>query len=332
MEELINIDLKDRKIIYELDRNARIQLNELSKKVRLSRQVVQYRIEKLEKNGVLSFCVGIFDSAVVGQNWFRVILQFQKITKEQKENFIKHISNHSNIIWAGEVGGNWDFVINFVTKDQFEFNRLLEQLLKQWGIFIQRYEILTYISLRDQSRNYLLSKEDPKYWYHEMHFNPKIKFDGIDKKIIEILSKNGKLSASRIGIQTNVNYKTIQNHIKELENKKVIIGYRYFINCTNIGYEAHMLFINIQIYKPELEKQLYEFLKHPNVTFVVKHLGRWRVGMEIEVRNRNEFQNFLIELRTRFGEIISEYETFPIFKDHVLNYFPLGALYTTNQQ
>jgi hypothetical protein len=52
----------------------------------------------------------------------------------------------------------------------------------------------------------------------------------------------------------------------------------------------------------------------------------WKIGMETEFQTSREFQDFLIELRTRFGDIISTYETFPIFYDHVINYFPDGAL------
>lgn len=43
------IDLKDRKIIRELDMNARMGIKELAKRVGLSRQVVQYRLERMKK-------------------------------------------------------------------------------------------------------------------------------------------------------------------------------------------------------------------------------------------------------------------------------------------
>ncbi len=326
MQDNIKIDLKDRKIIFELDQNARISLGELAKKIRLSHQTTQYRIERLKRRGILTVPLTVFDSAVVGKRWFRVVAQLQRITTQEKEEFIESMKRHPTVVWFGEVGGNWDFVINFVASDQFEFNAIFEAILGRWGAYIQRYEVLTYISVRDQSRRYLLNTEKRAYWDHIMKTNEMAKLDGLDKKIINLLALNGSRSVTEMGVRLKVNYKTIQNRMRELEKNNVILGYRYYINPAKIGYEGHMLFLGIQTYKPAVEKQLYEFLKHPNVTFVVKHLGRWRIGMEIEVKNRNEFQEFLIDLRTRFGEIISEYETFPIFRDHVINYFPVGAL------
>ncbi|HLD60473.1 MAG TPA: Lrp/AsnC family transcriptional regulator [Candidatus Bilamarchaeaceae archaeon] len=327
MEKTAKLDLKDRKILRELDMNARIPMNELAKKVGLSRQVVQYRIQRMEKEGVVLGAITIFDSAVVGQRWFRVAIQL-KSTQKERNQIIEFLKNNQNIIWLGEVGGNWDLVVNFAFEDHFEFNQSFEKFLEEYGNVIQKYEVLIYINVRDQPRTYILEDYEIKetYLFHEMKFNPTVKLDGLDKKIIGLISKNAFLSLSQIGTKLNVNYKTIQNRLKQLEKNKVILGYRVFVNPSNLNYESYMIFLGIQRFNQELEKKLYEFLKHPNVTFLVKQLGRWGLGMEIEVKKRKEFQEFLVELRTHFGEMISEYETFPIFYDHVFNYFPDGAL------
>ena len=48
------IDLKDRKILYELDKNARISYAQLGKKIGLSTEVVYYRVKKLEDMKILT--------------------------------------------------------------------------------------------------------------------------------------------------------------------------------------------------------------------------------------------------------------------------------------
>lgn len=328
MENIVKLDLKDRKILRELDMNARINVKVLANRVQLSRQVVQYRIDRMRKEGVILGAITVFDSAVVGQRWFRVVIQLQKITREKKEEFINYFKSHPHTLWLGEVGGNWDFVLNFVVNDQFSFNEIFEKILEDWGSFVKKYEVLTYISVRDQARRYLL----PEYQtqqneiFHAMKNDPELKLDELDKKLITYLAKNTWLSASELGNFLKVNYKTIQERMKKLEKAKVILGYRIMVHPRKIGYESNMIFLSMQSYRPDLEKKLYEFLIHPNVTFLVKHLGLWRIGMEVEVSSSKEFQDFLIELRTRFGDMISTYETFPIFYDHTFNYFPDGAL------
>jgi hypothetical protein len=105
----------------------------------------------------------------------------------------------------------------------------------------------------------------------------------------------------------------------------VILGYRSFIDLEKVGYESNMLFLQINSLDRERETELYAYLKMlPQVTFVVKHVGKWKIGMEVETKNAREFQKLLIDLRSTFDDLISDYETFPLFKDHRIDYFPKG--------
>jgi len=325
------LDLKDRKLLRELDMDARIPVKQLAKKVGVSRQVAEYRIERMRKEGIISNSLTIFDSALVGKRWFRIVLQLRKITAEQKQEFIEYFKAHPDVLWLGEVGGNWDFVINLVSEDQFSFDQLFSKILERWGSSIQRYEILVYINVRDQQRSYIVSEDETRqkqqeFLFHEMKYNPKLLLDALDKQIIQKISKNAALSYSEIASSLDVSYKTVQNRMENMEKNKLILGYRTLVNPGRLGYESYMVFLGTNAYDAKLERALDEFLKHQNVTFVVRQLGRWRIGLEAEFRNRNEFQAFLVELRTRFADIISEYETFPIFFDHAVDYFPRGAL------
>jgi DNA-binding Lrp family transcriptional regulator len=328
MAEKVKIDLKDRKILRELDMNARMPIGKLAKKVGLSRQVVEYRIRRMQEKGIISGVLTIFDSAVIGMRWFRVAIQLHRITRKEKQDFIEYFKKHPNTVWLGEVGGNWDFVLNFVSEDQFSFDRLFESILARWGGLIRNYEVLVYINVRDQERGYVLEdhETDINQLFHEMKFNPSVELSDLDKKIIPVISKNAFATYTQIAAQLGVSYKTIQKRMRYLEDSNVILGYRVMLHPGKLGYESYMLFLGIRTYDAKLEKKLYQFLKHPNVTFVVKQLGRWRIGLETEVKSREEFQELLIDLRTAFGDIIFEYETFPIFYDHLIDYFPKGVL------
>ena len=59
--DLEDIDLKDRKILYELDVDSRQSNAEIARKVGLSKQVVGFRIKRLVKEGLISWFYSIFD-------------------------------------------------------------------------------------------------------------------------------------------------------------------------------------------------------------------------------------------------------------------------------
>ena len=50
---MFDIDVKDRKILYQLDLNSRQSLNTIGSNVRLTKTVVQYRIDRLVKTGII---------------------------------------------------------------------------------------------------------------------------------------------------------------------------------------------------------------------------------------------------------------------------------------
>ena len=53
MQNDIKLDSKDWKILAELDKNSRIFDTTLAKKIRVSREIVKYRIKKLRSEGVI---------------------------------------------------------------------------------------------------------------------------------------------------------------------------------------------------------------------------------------------------------------------------------------
>jgi len=319
------IDTKDRRILSLLDMNARMPITTLAKKTRLSRQVVEYRINRMQKNNVIFGALTIFDSAAADYNWYRLALRLHQVTKEEKEQFLKYLENHPRMMWLGEVGGNWDIVFNIIAESNTEFDFLFEQIVKEWGKAIMKFEVLIYINVYDMQRNYIL--EDKKIredFFHPMKVNKEIKLDETDWKIIKEISKNARKTNVELGQKLGISRNTIKNRIDNMIKNKLILGFRLIINPAAFGMEPYMLFLATNRVDPDKEQEFYQYLKSiPYVSFITKQIGRWRFGIEIEAKDEIHFQDIFVEIRGRFSELISDYETFPIFKDRTINYFPL---------
>ena len=53
--ETSKLDYFDRRILFELDKDARISTTQIGKKIRKSKQFVDYRIKKLEEKGIHNY-------------------------------------------------------------------------------------------------------------------------------------------------------------------------------------------------------------------------------------------------------------------------------------
>ena len=73
MDNMGQLDLKDRKILYELDINARRSDSEIAKKVGLGRDVVRYRIQRLQREGYINYFMTLLNTMKLGYDWYRTL-------------------------------------------------------------------------------------------------------------------------------------------------------------------------------------------------------------------------------------------------------------------
>jgi DNA-binding Lrp family transcriptional regulator len=85
------IDLKDRKILYELDIDSRQSFRSIGKKIGLSKDVVASRVKRLQEKGIIKNFFTVIDSSKLGYTSFRFYLTFQRTTPEIKKEIIDHL-------------------------------------------------------------------------------------------------------------------------------------------------------------------------------------------------------------------------------------------------
>ena len=71
----MKLDIKDKKILYELDKNAKISASDVAKIVLLSKDAVGYRIKNLEDKGIIRGYRAVVDLTKLGYSLFRVYLK-----------------------------------------------------------------------------------------------------------------------------------------------------------------------------------------------------------------------------------------------------------------
>ena len=74
------LDYYDKKILFELDKNARITTSSLAKKIRKSKQFVDYRIKKLEQEKIIKGYTSVIDYSKLGYISMRIYFKLHNIT------------------------------------------------------------------------------------------------------------------------------------------------------------------------------------------------------------------------------------------------------------
>ncbi|MBN1646304.1 Lrp/AsnC family transcriptional regulator, partial [Candidatus Woesearchaeota archaeon] len=154
---MMDLDLKDRKILYELDFDARQTDSEIAKKVKLSREVVNYRIGRLVKNGVIKNFVTILNHNALGYLAFRIYFKFRDVSPEKEEEIVGFLEE--KVAWLVRVRGNWSFNCMIFTTNIFELEKFINALKKRFQKNLIDIHFSLITKIYHYRRGYLLDKK-----------------------------------------------------------------------------------------------------------------------------------------------------------------------------
>ena len=296
--ETIKIDLKDRKLLYELDRNARQSNSEIGKKIRLNKNTINYKIKKLEENKVILGYYTVIDNSKLGYFSFRSYLKFFNTTIEKEEEIINWLKNDQRVGVLARIETVYDFVLMIWVKDVYEFDKFWFEFKKRFRKYIWDEKVDVFPSVYTFKRKYLFEDKTIEP-YEFIGENIKAEYDELDMKILRLLSKNARMPIIEMSKKLKTPERTVAFRIKKLEQKKVIQGYRVNINISKIGYEYFK--VNIILNDFEDYEKLFGFAyAHPNIIYYDKTLSDYDFEIDVEIENSKKLLELLAEIKSNF--------------------------------
>ncbi len=104
----MKLDALDSKILAVLDQDARLAESVIGKKVRASKQVVGYRLKKLQREGVISNYYTMLDVGKLGFDSYYVFVQLTGLNSEEENALYSTILKLPHIAWLVTGVGRWD--------------------------------------------------------------------------------------------------------------------------------------------------------------------------------------------------------------------------------
>src|SRR3990167_8777568 len=107
-ENAEEMDNYDKKIMFELDINARASASSIAKKIRLPKETVNFRIKRLLKNKYIKYFYTIINASRFGYQYYRIFFKFNKITHEIEERIIRYLRNEKSCANLRIIEGTYD--------------------------------------------------------------------------------------------------------------------------------------------------------------------------------------------------------------------------------
>lgn len=315
-------DVKDKKILLELDKDCRQSCSEIGKKVGLSSEVVNYRIKKLEEEKIITQYQLAIDLSKLGVSEFKILLSFQKMDSVKLESLIKKLEKNKEIKWIVSCKGNWDMIVAGEGKTLEEINSLKNEIISTFGEYILDKSISICTAGEVYNRDYLVSsKTNPNRTRVLVSNSKKEEIESLDMKILLELNENARKSIVDIANNLKETERIINYRIKNLIKRRVIVGFRIAIDYKKLGIKFYKTFVYLENPKKERLTQLINYLrKNKNIIHNLEVVGNWDLEPEFEVYSEQEFDDILKEIKDNFSDIIKKIDIITISKEHKFVY------------
>jgi len=316
-----NIDLKDRKIIYELDLNARQSDAAIGRKVDLSKDVVNRRIRKLIEKGVIKYFYTIVDATRLGYISGRFIIKFQHDTPEKEIEMINLLISKPYTWWIGRIEGQRDLCFTIWAKDTYDLYDIIREIQQEFKWLIKDFVPGIYAKFYQYRRAYLLNKQTDNSKPVITCFREVADFDQTDINLLKIIAADARIPTTDIASRLHVTSDTVRMRLKKLIDKKIIQGFRAALDLRNLGYLWYKIQLDLEDVS-KISNIIHYAHNHPNIVYAYEVIGGYDLELELEVENYEQFKKILDEIRDMFSKEIRYCDHFLFSEEFKIIYMP----------
>lgn len=305
------LNLKDRKILYELDLDARQSDSEIAKRVGLTRDTVEYRINKLVERGYVKSFITILNPMKLGFDWYRTLVKFQGLSLEKESEIINWLMPRVSYITRAE--GQWDLSMSMFAKNVYEYRNFVNEFLMKYSNYIEEYDVAVITRLWHYHRNYLVGIRDKSTRIEMLGFDEnqkveRIEIDEIDYRILSAIITDARAKTTDIARKSKVTEMIVRYRIKKLIDNGVILGFRPLLNAKKLGYTYFKVHFALHNLTPEKKKKMLAYIRqYNNMIYSMELVGGSDLETHIEVEDNEGLYQYLSDVRRNFADIIRNY-------------------------
>jgi len=306
----MKLDLFDKKILFELERDSSKSVSAIAKKIKRSKEFVNFRIHRLENEKIILGYSAIVDMSKLGYFTFRIYLKWQNMTQEQKKQFYDKVKVMENVWTTTVLHDKWDFAFFIGVKSINKFHKVWNEIQLEHKDKISENKIAIYAPVYNFNKRFFVDFNEKSEVIERIYGSgPLSDFDELDEKIIQEYAGDVRTPYTKISKKLNVTSETVRKRIAQLEKKKIIVGYKINPNLQKLGYQGYR--VDFLLNSVKRNKELFEYLKQHKYFYQInKSIGGADFETEIVVKDFKHLLEVLEEVVERFSDVIKSYEHF----------------------
>lgn len=140
--KIYELDEEETTILKALSKDARINIVDLAEKIKLSRDIVNYRLKKLIKEDVIVQFSVYPNLKNIGVNHYKVIFRTINFDEKAEQELKQYVANHKKATQLLKLIGSWDIEIEFETESEDELHSILSEVRQKFSHIIRDFDII----------------------------------------------------------------------------------------------------------------------------------------------------------------------------------------------
>ena len=313
----VKLDLLDRKILYLLSINARFSEISMARALKTSREVVHYRMKRMQDDGFLHGHLTLLNSRKLGMMDHDIFLQLQD--KQSQGKLEQALIRHPLVCNVQRTHGSHDIRFRVTTQSLTEFDTFLEAFMDAQYTKIKEHTIAIPIEDHYLGLAFLLEGEQPPRIRERKGsaFQEELERQDDDEMIPVLKEQDRRLLASivtdarkpitTLAKQLGLSVATTRQRFRSLVQDGVICAFIPFASFSFIGYQWYSVYLRTR----NIDKSAFlSYLReHPNIPWCIRYIGKWNYRINVYAKSNTELDTVLEDMRKQFGKAIISMET-----------------------
>ncbi len=315
------LDGLDKRIIAQLDMDARASNSEIARRLRINKNVVSYRLKNLEKNGIIRGYYTIIDTYKLGYSSYRAYLKLQYASPERQKEIMDYLVSVPLVWWAGEIQGHFNIAVLVWAKNQKEFVDFWEDFNSRYRDNLAETTVSIYHGLEQYrlpfAKEILKGEAKPDV----IGVGETAEIDDADARLLKIIAANARMPLLEIAGGLGVTPAAVRYRLKQLIKRKIIVAFRVNVAMDRLGYTLYKASFNLR--DMAAYGRIIEYARQtPNIYYVDKSIGWADCEIEIYALSPAEFYRTVERMRKRFADSMRDFDFFAYSKITKLLYVP----------
>jgi DNA-binding Lrp family transcriptional regulator len=319
---IYNLDLWDKKIIYELDKDARVSYSQIAKKIGKNKSFVINRINSYFKNKIFLQYLAVVDTSKLGYLVYDIYLKV--INNEKKKIILDYLMKKDEVNNIQELIGKFQIYLTIFVKSAHSLELFKLDLVNKYGDSINDCLVLLRYRTYSPAHNYLyedIGMFPPLFQNEPFLDSPKADLTSFDLDLLGIIDKNPRISIRELSLRTKKSFPIIKSLISKYKKEKVLLFVRPSINAIKLGFIHKNIFIRLIFSKIMFLKDINNFLITQNSTIYLSSTqGEYHITGELVFKEVSDFNKFHETLNDKYGFCIEKIDYIDYLEEYKYYY------------